>query len=252
MSTAVAVSTSSPEARTLAQRVAPLFPAGTDPAKRTRQGARGNLVCETIKNAIREGKLMAGQRLREVDLAQWLGVSRTPVREALKMLEAQGLVTSAGDGLVITTLTPQEVAELYAAWSELEAVAARHASRNARPSDIKLMQVICDQWDPQLSPTELGHINHRLHQAIYESAHNIFLHRALDAIDDSLALLGLHTYSDPHRRAEAGAEHRAIVDAIARGDEEAAVAAASSHINQAEKLRFLLIGQPPRHSSERL
>jgi len=213
---------------------------------RNRRAARGNFVCDAIRNGIREGKLLSGQRLREADLAEWLGVSRTPVREALKMLEAQGLVSSAsGDGLIIATLTPQEVAELYTAWSEMERIAARHAALHARPANIKVMQGICDQWSADLSAIELGRLNHKLHQAIYTSAHNIFLHRALNAIDDSLALLGLHTYSVPERRAEAGVEHLAIVDAIARRDPEAAAAAAFRHIETSEKLRFSLIGQLP-------
>ena len=214
--------------------------------RRNRRAARGNFVCEMIQNAIREGKLRSGQRLREADLAEWLGVSRTPVREALKMLEVQGLVSSAsGDGLIIATLTQQEVSELYTAWSEMERIAARHAALHARPANIKIMQGICDQWSEDLSAIELGRLNHKLHQAIYTASHNIFLHRALNAIDNSLALLGLHTYSIPERRAEAGAEHLAIVNAIAQRDPEAAAAAAFRHIETSEKLRFSLIGQTP-------
>jgi DNA-binding GntR family transcriptional regulator len=216
-----------------------------------RQGARGALVCDAIRSAIRNGQITSGQRLRETELANWLGVSRTPVREALKTLEAQRLVTAAGDGMVVRTLSAREVAELYTAWSELERVAARHAAMNASAADVKIMQVICEQWDARLSPVELGSINHRLHQAIYGAAHNAFLHRALDAIDDSLALLGLHTYSVAQRREQAGTEHHEIVDAIARRDPEAAAAAAARHIEHAEKIRLGLIAQEPRHSSER-
>ena len=229
---------------TLSERFASSLGDQVDLRTRSRRAARGNFVCDAVRNGIREGKLCAGQRLREADLAEWLGVSRTPVREALKMLEAQGLVSSAsGDGLIIATLTPQEVAELYTAWSEMERIAARHAALHARPANIKVMQGICDQWSADLSAIELGRLNHQLHQAIYTSAHNIFLHRALNAIDDSLALLGLHTYSVPERRAEAGVEHLAIVNAIARRDPDAAAAAAFRHIETSEKLRFSLIGQ---------
>ena len=231
---------------TLSERFALPLSDQVDLSTRSRRAARGNFVCDAVRNGIREGKLRSGQRLREADLAEWLGVSRTPVREALKMLEAQGLVSSAsGDGLIIATLTPQEVAELYTAWSEMERIAARHAALHARPANIKVMQGICEHWSAELSAIELGRLNHQLHQTIYTSAHNIFLHRALNAIDDSLALLGLHTYSVPERRAEAGLEHIAIVNAIARRDPEAAAAAAFRHIETSEKLRFSLIGQFP-------
>src|SRR5450759_4879846 len=79
-----------------------------------RDGSRGALVHEAIKSAIRDGLLKAGQRLRERDVARWLGVSRTPVREAFKMLQAQRVLSeAAGDGLVVTTLSDDEIRELY-------------------------------------------------------------------------------------------------------------------------------------------
>ncbi|MDO8300810.1 GntR family transcriptional regulator [Lacisediminimonas sp.] len=231
-----------------------LFPGADDAAAhgaeaddgKRRHGARADLVREAIKTGIREGRLRAGQRLREADLAEWLGVSRTPVREALKTLEAQGLVATVGrEGLVIASLSARDVAELYTVWADMEALAARYAAENARPSDIKLMLAICDKWDEKLDAAELGRLNHQLHQAIYDAAHNAFLHRALDAIDDSLALLGLHTYSVPARRAEAGLEHRAIVEAIARHDPQQAANAALTHIQTSEKLRLSLLAESP-------
>ena len=210
-----------------------------------RKGSRVAIVCEAITNAIREGKLKPGDRLREYELAEWLGVSRTPVREALNRLEVQGLVHAAADGMMVTTLSGQQITELYTAWAELEGVAARQAALNARPADVRLMQGICEQWSADLTPERLGTLNHRLHQAIYAASYNIFLQRSLDGIENAVALLGLQTYMDAQRRAEAGAEHIAIVDAIARRDAGAAAAAASAHIEQAEKIRFLLVGQRP-------
>nr|WP_255429564.1 GntR family transcriptional regulator [Ramlibacter albus] len=210
-----------------------------------RKGSRVGIVCETITNAIREGKLRPGERLREHELAEWLGVSRTPIREALKRLEVQGLVNPAADGMMVTTLSPQQVTELYTAWAELEGVAARQAALHARPADIRLMRSICEQWSPDLTPERLGTLNHRLHQAIYAASCNTFLQRSLEGIENAVALLGVQTYTYAQRREVAGAEHLAIVDAIARRDAEAASAAASSHIEQAEKIRFLVVGQRP-------
>ncbi|MEJ7931229.1 GntR family transcriptional regulator [Ramlibacter sp. AN1015] len=203
------------------------------------------VVCDAITSAIRDGKLRPGDRLREHELAERLGVSRTPVREALKRLEVQGLVTPAGDGMTVTTLSPQQVTELYTAWAELEGVAAGQAALHARPADIQMMRSICEQWRPDLTPERLGTLNHRLHQAIYAASCNMFLQRSLDAIENAVALLGLQTYTYAQRREVAGAEHMAIVDAIARRDPAAAAAAARSHIVEAEKIRFLVVGQRP-------
>jgi DNA-binding GntR family transcriptional regulator len=210
-----------------------------------RKGSRVGVVCEAITAAIRDGKLRSGHRLREHEIADWLGVSRTPVREALKRLEVQGLATPAADGMIVTTLSPQQVTELYTAWAELEGVAARQAALNAQPSDIRVMRGICEQWSPDLTPERLGTLNHRLHQAIYAASRNTFLQRSLDGIENAVALLGLQTYTYAQRREVAGAEHLAIVDAISRGDAPAAAAAATSHIEEAEKVRFFLVGRTP-------
>ena len=79
-------------------------------------------VYVAIRDAIRERSLVPGERLVEREIADWLGVSRTPVREALRLLEAHGLAsTLAGAGLVVTSLSRSEVSELYFAWEELEA-----------------------------------------------------------------------------------------------------------------------------------
>ena len=230
--------------------IRPLAPltADTDGGRPLRKGSRVGLVCEAITSAIRDSRLRAGDRLREQDLAAWLGVSRTPVREALKRLEAQGLVHASGDGMTVTRLTPSQVSELYTAWAELEAVAARQAALNARPSDVRLMRSICEQWSADLTPERLGTLNHRLHQVIYTASYNSFLHRALDVIENSVALLGLQTYVDAERRQQAGREHLVLVEAIARRDPQAAAAAALHHIEEAEKVRLALIGQPhPSH-----
>lgn len=219
------------------------LPTAGDVPRAMHKGTRVDLVCEAITQAIRDGKLRPGDRLREIDIAESLAVSRTPVREALKHLEALGLVVPSVGGMKVRALSAQQVNELYTAWAELEGVAARQAALNARPADIAVMRGICDQWSPDLTPERLGVLNHRLHQAIYAASSNTFLQRALDGVEHAVALLGLQTYIEQQRRAEAGAEHRAIVDAIARRDADTAAAAASSHIEQAEKVRFLAAGQ---------
>lgn len=224
-------------------RLAPSLPFDGESLRPLRKGARVGAVCEAITQAIRSGKLQPGERLPEVEIADALGVSRTPVREALKRLEALGLIVPTSDGMKVRELSAQEVNELYTAWAELEGVAARQAALNARPADIELMRSICDQWTPALSPERLGVLNHRLHQAIYSASCNTFLQRALNEVENAVALLGLQTYVEQQRREQAGAEHREIVDAIARRDVEAAAAAASTHIEQAEKVRYLAVGR---------
>ena len=232
-----------PAAEGKSPKLALSLPAQGELPRTMHKGSRVDLVCEAITQAIRDGKLRPGDRLREVDVAESLAVSRTPVREALKHLEALGLVVPSVGGMKVRVLSPQQVNELYTAWAELEGVAARQAALNARPADIALMRSICEQWSPDLTPERLGVLNHRLHQAIYAASSNTFLQRALDGVENAVALLGLQTYIEQQRRADAGAEHRSIVEAIARRDADKAAAAASAHIEQAEKVRYLAVGQ---------
>lgn len=206
------------------------------------EAPRGEHVYAALREAIRIGSLKPGQRLVERDVAATLGVSRTPVREAFTLLEAQGLASVvSGRGLVITTLSHEEVSELYAIWESLEGIVARYAAQRATALDVKALQNIGDLWKTESEPQVLGRLNKQFHDALYRAAHNRYLVRALNAIDDALALLGVTTYSIPGRPAEAAKEHAAIVTAIARRDPQAAQQAAEKHIRRAGELRMSLV-----------
>lgn len=196
-----------------------------------------------IREAIREGSLTPGQRLVERDLAVQLGVSRTPVREALRLLEAHGLAsTLAGRGLIVTSLAADEVFELYYAWENLEGLAARTAAQHATALEIDALRQIHALWDAAGTPRTLGRLNKRFHAALHVATHNRFLARALRTIDDSVTLLGLTTYTIPGRGREVATEHGDIVEAIARRDATAAEEAARRHIRRAGQLRMALTG----------
>jgi len=195
-----------------------------------------------IREAIREGRFKSGQRLVEREIAAWLGMSRTPVREALKLLEAQGLAsTVVGRGLVITSLSLEEISELYTVWEDFEGIAARRAAQRVTDLEIETLEKLCACWDSGGEVRALGRLNKKFHAAIHQAAHNRFLVRSLRAIDDSIALLGLATYSIPGRTAEVGVEHFKIVDGIARRDPDAAEESARAHIRRAGELRMMVM-----------
>jgi DNA-binding GntR family transcriptional regulator len=198
-------------------------------------------VYDGVREAIREGVFRAGQRLVERDLAARLNVSRTPVREALRLLEAHGLAaTLGGRGLFVTSLAPNDVSELYFAWENLEALAARTAAQHATDLEIEGLQQVHALWNESGDPRTLGRLNKRFHAAIHRAMRNRFLSRALRTIDDSVTLLGLTTYTIPGRGREVAAEHAAIVEAIARRDANRAETAARQHIRRAGQLRLAL------------
>jgi DNA-binding GntR family transcriptional regulator len=196
-------------------------------------------VYEEIREAIREGLIKPGYRLVERDIATRLNVSRTPVREALRLLEAHGLASSVtGRGLVVTSLTPGEIAELYHAWEMIEGVAAATAAQTATDLEIDALRQLHSLWNPEDTARNLGRLNKRFHLAIHVATHNRFLIRASRTIDDSVSLLGFSTYSLPRRGREVAAEHGAIVEAIAARNPAAAAAAAQAHIRRAGQLRM--------------
>ncbi|SAI35107.1 GntR family transcriptional regulator [Bordetella ansorpii] len=193
-----------------------------------------------IKRRILGGDFAPGARLREVEVAELLTLGRTPVREALKRIQDEGLLRQEpGRGLVVAEMDQQEVGELYAMRESLESTAASLAAHHATEAEILNMEAILMEGgdDPVAQ-------NLRFHEAIYSAAHNRYLMRLLRTLTDTTYLLGRSTLASPVRAAAALREHSAIVDAIRRRDPEGAASAARHHIHQAlmERLKMLRQG----------
>jgi DNA-binding GntR family transcriptional regulator len=201
-----------------------------------------DFVYAKLRSAIRNQELKPGDRLREVQLAERLGVSRTPVREALKRLEADGLTRVAPPrGFVVTELTHRRVMELYAMREILAGVAARFAAEQASPMEIQTLQELLAQQGTAKDATAAARLNDRLREAITSAAHNEFLTRATNSLNDALELLGTTTYSVPGRIESGWKENKKIVEAIARRNGAVAEEAARLHVRNAAKLRVQML-----------
>jgi DNA-binding GntR family transcriptional regulator len=211
-------------------------------AENLRGRSRAEFVYEQLLDAISEGRLR-GTRIREEDIAKTLGVSRTPVREALQRLQERGLLTvGAGRSLVVVELGEREVLELYAMREILEGSAARFAAQHAGAEEIALLYRLHDTYIGAFSePDRLVPLNRRFHRAIHEAAHNRYLTQALTGVHDSLALLHNTTFRVPARPDRSDLEHRRIIAAIERRDPDAAEAAAREHIRMAMRTRFEML-----------
>ena len=193
-------------------------------AEALRTRSRADFVYESLRDAIWDGRIAIGERVREEEIARNLGVSRTPVREALQRLQQRGLlVFGAGRGLTVASLSQHQVLQLYAMREILEGSAARFAAQHATAPEIavlwRLQKELCK---PDHDTTALVTLNRRLHQAIYEAAHNQYLLQTLSVLHDSLALLHSTTFRVPSRRLESDEEHRQIVEAIEQHNPERA------------------------------
>ena len=193
-----------------------------------------------ILEAIDAGVYKPGDRLVESELADRLGVSRTPVREALQRLETQAMLTRDGRSLIVATLDHNQLAELYAVRSELEGLAARLAARHATPEEVRVLQSMVAEDRALLGgdPRALSRANKRFHKQIHLASHNRFLVQQLDLVHRSMALMANTSFAAEGRDEVALAEHDQIVSAIAAGDGEAADQALRTHISRAFETRL--------------
>jgi DNA-binding GntR family transcriptional regulator len=187
---------------------------------------------DRLRMAIREGRFQPGDRLGEADVSEWLGVSRTPVREALRRLASEGLlVRGPWNGMRVIKLDQQQVVELYAVREMLEGAAARLAAQNASDAEIQRIRAILEREEnEQRNPGLLAEINADLHWAIYRSAHNRYLMEALGDLADILGILRSSNFVVPGSAQAAHEGHIAIVRAIEQRNPAAAESAAREHI----------------------
>jgi DNA-binding GntR family transcriptional regulator len=205
-----------------------------------RHGARSEHAYRRLRDAIQDGSLKPGQRLMEIEVAEWLNVSRTPVRDAIRRLEAEGMLAhEPRNGIVVATLDRQAVMELYAMREVLEGTAARLCARHASDMEvIELEQLVKRERESQGDYEALARHNRRFHEAVHRGAHNRYLEKSLYAVNDSMGLLGKSQMLMPHRARTALAEHTELMKAIKNRDGEAAEQAARRHVRAAQTERM--------------
>ena len=186
-------------------------------------------VLEAIKHAILAGELRPGQSLVEAELAQQLGVSKTPVREALKTLAGAGLVTmSPYRGAAVRVIDPEMAHAIYDMRLLLEPEAVRRAA--ARGADWDAAGQALDRADASSDEAERSLANREFHRALYRECGNPLLVAALDDLRDQTALISAAAWQQqPSWQQEAG-EHRTILAAAAAGEADRAGELLAAHI----------------------
>jgi DNA-binding GntR family transcriptional regulator len=226
-------------------------PAAARPARRAPHTAgpasRAAQAHESLRREILAGHLPPGTRLIEVEIASRLGLSRTPVRAALARLESDGLAVNQGHaGLTVTRLDQGMVGELYAIREVLEGTAARLAARHASDIEIDLLRDIARRDIACRGDADKLAANNRLlHQTLYRHAHNRYLLKTLNALQESMVLLGRTALSIPARQRASFEEHQAIIDALAARDADRAEALMRAHVRGAYKGHLALRLDPP-------
>ena len=196
-------------------------------------------VYEQLREAIISGQMVPGTTLLQEQLAEHMGVSRTPIRDALDRLASEGLVRrSAGGRVRVSELSFQELHEKYAVRRVLEGLALRLASERigerqlARlQSFIKDMQAAVAQND-SLTVTEIGC---DFHDTIIASCGNHFLIQSLQNLNDSIRRYRHVAANIPGRAVETLCEHEQVFTALQRGDVEAADQLIQEHIAHSQQ-----------------
>jgi DNA-binding GntR family transcriptional regulator len=226
---------------TLADRLAPA-PAKTAPKTASKPAPataeRRRTLAEELRLALADdivrGLITPGAGLDETDLARRFGVSRTPVREAIRQLAASGLVeVRAHRGAVVARPTEERLIGMFEAMAELEALCAGLAAERMLPAERAQLEVVHEALRALIQdgdPQRYHETNEAFHAAIYAGAHNSYLAEMTHATRYRVQPFRRAQFRNLGRLAKSHVEHDRVVVAILRGDRDGAAAAMREHI----------------------
>ena len=201
---------------------------------------------QTLRTSILSGELAPDERLVETQLAKQLEVSRTPIREALRQLQREGLVTmDTSGGLRVISVSVADAVHLYDCRMALEQAAVREACLHASDRTLEDLQQSIAQAEravqraaSTLNTFEMLNLDYQFHRQIAESTGNPWLTDLLDRVFDKMMLLRVQTTRHNPKVLDICSEHRQICAAIASREPDTAIAAIETHLN-ASKTRVV-------------
>jgi DNA-binding GntR family transcriptional regulator len=192
-------------------------------------------IAAALRDDIVTGRLAAGARLRQVEIAQRFGVSTTPVREAFALLQSDGLVRiDTHRGVTVFLPTMQDLIEHYEIRRALEMLAVEKAAERFQPEDAPPLSAILDEMRATSDPVRYVERNQVFHLALYRLSRRSRLVAMIEDLRNaSLAYNHLYAAADVPRDAERlDAEHREILAACQVNDPARAAAAVRDHVSQ--------------------
>ncbi len=201
----------------------------------------------SLRRAILTGKLEPGERLTEVRLGKLLGTSRTPIREAIRKLELEGLVTIVpGSGARVAKMTAKDLQEVMEVRSALDQLSARLASRRITSEEKAQLREANRLFGEAIrsgSQLDIAEADVKFHDVIIQAARNQKLHDLISGLADNIYRYRFEFIKDDVHYEQLEKEHTEIMTAIIEGDEERAVRASGLHINR--QWRFIHEQLPP-------
>jgi len=208
-------------------------------------------VSDILRREIVEMRLHPGQRLVERELIERIGVSRTTIREALRELASEGLVTTIPQkGAIVAIPSPKEAAEVYEVRALLEGLAAREFVDNATELHLEALRRAMTQVARAGKKDDADGVlraKNRFYDLLFDGANNATIRSILGGLQARVAVLRATSLTASGRPRQSVDEIQAIVDAIERRDADAAADAASFHVRQAAETAFRQIGIAPEN-----
>ncbi len=199
----------------------------------------GEVVFENLRDAILTGKLAPGERLMEIQLAETLGVSRTPVREAMKRLEQEDFIEVVPrKGTYVKMLDGKDILDVLELRYLLEGFAARCAAENMTETDIKAMQQLLNDFETAVENDDtitLIETDYKFHDIIYGANQNAKLKEMIRNLQEQFYRFRTIYFTEYHNYKEIVEGHRDIIAAFVSKDGERAERVVQSHIDVVTK-----------------
>lgn len=196
------------------------------------------VVCETLRDAIRKGVLQPGERLMEIQLAEELGVSRTPVREAIRKLELDGyVIMMPRRGTYVANLSIRDVNEVFEIRTSLDSLASGLAAERITDEELERLQRLLVTIGGYIEEGDISQIvktDTEFHDLLYQASRNTRLVGIINNLREQVTRFRATSMSFPGRLQATLEEHRRIVEAIAQGDVREAQQAAEEHMEKSE------------------
>lgn len=197
------------------------------------------IVFESIREAILDGRLKPGERVMEIQLAEKLGVSRTPVREAIRKLELEGLlIMEPRKGAYVADVSLKDVIDVLEVRSSLEGLAASLAATRASQEEIELLKEKAIQFKECIEKNDVqGMINKdtEFHEAILQAAKNKKLTSIIESLREQVQRFRVTYFTEYNMTTYLAREHQNVLDAIGDRNPEQASKYAQTHIENLEK-----------------
>lgn len=210
-------------------------------------GTASETAYAVIREGIRGGAIAPGARLIEVELAEALSMSRTPVHEALRRLEAERLIEHAPrGGLIVPAMTLDDLIEIFEIRELLEGLAARRGAERMSQTEIDVMGEAVKRMEQAMEANDVTAVSDasgQYHRILRSGARYSRLPQLLALLFDSQRSILAHEFGTPERMSAAIAEHRAIFEAIAARDSEEAEQLARQHSRNALRAQILAHSQ---------